>query len=362
MGFGSFCVGRERSVRDSARDFQAKFNETLETRFRLEPKDGGLVAKVTVYSSSRLRLALLRSSSHTMSLMPGQSASTDKKQFLVTFQAEGTSIVRQSHREASAVPGNLFVLDACKPFQVETSVVSLQSVYVPADVLREAVPAIDDCTAVVLPTRDGAGRIARVAFEELFDPASEVDEEGISRIAAMLPQTLAVAFGPHLKCRLSSSRDDHHRERIKDFVRRNLRNPRLNTSFIANGVGLSVRRLHELFVSEPKTLMRWTRAERLKRINDALADPALVQRPIANIAYDWGFREPSHFSRTFRTEYGVSPRVVRDKIRFTRPESSRIPLGRPWLDDRASQKAGETLTCGNLAIPRIRERAAQRCE
>ena len=149
------------------------------------------------------------------------------------------------------------------------------------------------------PTRNGAGRIARVVFEELFDRPPEADEEELSRIATTIPYMLSVAFRPHLKSWLSS-RDEQHRERIKEFVRRNLRDPRLNSSFIAKGVGLSLRRLHELFASEPETLMRWTRAERLKRISDELADPALVERPIANIAYDWGFRQPSHLQSIFQ--------------------------------------------------------------
>jgi AraC family transcriptional regulator, positive regulator of tynA and feaB len=359
MGFGLFCVGGRRSGPQSARDFQRRYNETFETRFRFEPNDGILVAKAIAYSTSRLRLAHLRSSSYTMSLMPGQPASSCKKQFIVTFQAQGISTVRQDDREARVVPGGLFVLDACKPFQVEASVANLQSAYVPADLMREAFPGVDSCTAVVLPTRNGASRIARVAFEELFDPASEANEEELSRIASMIPHTLSVAFGPHVKSRLLASREDHHRERIKEFVRRNLRDPKLNTSVIAKGVGLSLRRLHELFVSEPETLMRWTRAERLKRISDELADPELVERQIATIAYDWGFRQPSHFSRSFRTEYGVSPRIVRDRIRLAQPETSRTPVGGSWSSAQPACKADETPGCSNMAMPRIQERAAQ---
>jgi AraC family transcriptional regulator, positive regulator of tynA and feaB len=358
MGFDWFCVGGKRP--GSARDFQARFNETFETRFRVESNGDVLVAKAIAYSSTRLRLVHLRSSTFTMSLMSGQPAPTCKKQFIVTFQAQGTSIVRQDGREAKAVPGSLFVVDACRPFEVKASVGSLQTVHIPADVLRETFPGIAGCTAVALPTRSGAGRIARVVFEELFDRPPEADEEELSRIATTIPYMLSVAFRPHLKSRLSS-RDEQHRERIKEFVRRNLRDPRLNSSFIAKGVGLSLRRLHELFASEPETLMRWARAERLKRISDELADPALVERPIANIAYDWGFRQPSHFSRSFRIEYGVSPRIVRDKIRSAR-EMSGPPIGASWLDDPPARDVTETLACCNMVAPPIHSPARQRSE
>jgi AraC family transcriptional regulator, positive regulator of tynA and feaB len=362
MGFSSFCVGSRRSGVEGARDFQARFNETFQTRLRVDPKDGILVVKTIAYSSSRLRLAHLRASSYTMSLMPGQPASAGMKQFVATFQTQGASIVRQDGREARAIPGDVFVLDACKPFQIETTVASLQSVFIPSDVLREAIPGVDSCTALALPTRSGAGRIARVTFEELFDPASEPDEDGLSRIASTLPHALAMAFAPHLSSLPSMGRDDHHRERIKDFVRRNLRDPRLSTSSIAKGVGLSLRRLHELFAAEPETLMRWTRTERLKRISDELVDPALVERPIANIAYDWGFRQPSHFSRSFRTEYGVSPRIVRARVRLAQPEHSRHRIARPWLSDRLPRNVGEGPARNGSGMSRLHECTAQQCD
>jgi len=59
--------------------------------------------------------------------MPGLPASSSKGRFVLTLQVEGTSIVRQ-RREARAIPGDLFVVDACKPFQVATTKVILKSI------------------------------------------------------------------------------------------------------------------------------------------------------------------------------------------------------------------------------------------
>lgn len=349
MEISSFCVGRAKSVSGGAREFQSRFNSTFLTRFRLEPEGGVLVAKVTAHSSGSLRLAHLRSSSQTMSLMPGQHASPSKGRFVLALQVEGTSIVRQHGREARAVPGDLFVIDACKPFQVSTTKMALKLIYLDADMLREALPGADRCTAVTLSTQHGTGRIARAAIEELFGPACETGEESVACIVKMLPHALLVAFGPHLKSQAPWSRDDYHRAEIKEFALRNLRDPCLDTHVIAKAVGLSVRHLHELFVSEADTLMRWIRAERLRRIKDELADPALAERPIATIAYGWGFREPAHFSRTFRKAYGISPRLFRDSVGLARPRPCRgrwiaMPGARPELI------AEPPLDCANFAV------------
>ena len=360
MEVSSFCVGRAKSASGGAREFQSRFNETFETRFRLAPKGSALIAKVTARSSGSLRLADLRSSSQTMSLMPGLPASGSKGRFVLTLQIEGMSIVRQRGTEARAVPGDLFVVDACKPFQVETTKVVLKSIYLDADVLREAFPGVDHCTAVTVSTRHGTGRIARAAIEELFDPACEIDEESVVRIAGMLPHALSVAFGPYLKSLAPRSRDDHHRGQSRNSLCATCVIPAWAPTSSRRGVGLSVRHLHELFVSEPDTLMRWIRAERLRRIKDELGDPALDERPIAIIAYDWGFREAAHFSRTFRTAYGISPRIFRGSIRLTRPRSlhrgpwTAMPVSRPELSEEPP------LDCGNFAAaagPRNRPHA-----
>jgi AraC family transcriptional activator of tynA and feaB len=357
----SFCVGR-RAVTGGAREFQSRFNEKFGTRFRLAPNGGALVAKVTAHSSGSLHLADLRSSSQTISLLPGLPVSPGEQRFVLTLQVEGTSTVRQHDREARAVPGDLFIVDACRPFQVTTTKVILQSIYLDAGALREALPAVDRCTAVTIPTSRGAERIARAVVEQLFCTVHEVDEESALRIARMLPHALSVAFGSHLKIQASWSRDDYRREQAKKFALRNLRDVQLDARIIARGVGLSVRHLHEIFASEPDTLMRWVRSERLRRIKDELADPTLVDRSISTIAYGWGFSEPAHFSRAFRNAYGTSPRAFRDGIARERSRSTqglastRAPVHSPVIVE-------EPLDCGSFgAATRLGERSQAHSE
>jgi AraC family transcriptional activator of tynA and feaB len=94
-------------------------------------------------------------------------------------------------------------------------------------------------------------------------------------------------------------------------VRDHLRRADLSPEMIARGVGLSTRRVHELFGSEPASLMRWIWQERLRRCRDELAAPALRNRSVAEIAFSWGFTSQAHFSRAFRAHVGLTPRDFR---------------------------------------------------
>lgn len=81
---------------------------------------------------------------------------------------------------------------------------------------------------------------------------------------------------------------------------------------IARAAGVSARQLDRLFRSDLGT--SFGAAYRRLRLQHALH--LLRQSPLSlsQIAYATGFSSPSHFSRTFRTEHGVTPGMVRQGV------------------------------------------------
>ena len=55
----------------------------------------------------------------------------------------------------------------------------------------------------------------------------------------------------------------------------------------------------------------WIRAQRLEGCRRDLARSGRTAPTIAFIAHRWGFGDATHFSRTFREAYGMSPREWR---------------------------------------------------
>jgi AraC-like DNA-binding protein len=99
-------------------------------------------------------------------------------------------------------------------------------------------------------------------------------------------------------------------ERILDHVECHLGED-LPPGTVAAAHHVSVRYLHKLFQQEGDTLGDYVRRQRLERIRLDLADPALAHLPAQAIAARWGIKDPSHLSKLFRSEYGVSPREFR---------------------------------------------------
>jgi AraC-like DNA-binding protein len=62
---------------------------------------------------------------------------------------------------------------------------------------------------------------------------------------------------------------------------------------------------------------------RLDKIRQILESPAGVAHRISTLAFEYGFKSESHFSRTFRQAFGYSPREARDRgSSVEKPESS----------------------------------------
>jgi AraC-like DNA-binding protein len=55
----------------------------------------------------------------------------------------------------------------------------------------------------------------------------------------------------------------------------------------------------------------YIRSRRLEHCRIDLVDPALASRSIIQVAQSWGFVDPSHFSKLFKSTFGHSPRDYR---------------------------------------------------
>jgi AraC-like DNA-binding protein len=95
--------------------------------------------------------------------------------------------------------------------------------------------------------------------------------------------------------------------RIFEFIRQRLGDPRLSPAMIAAAHHISTRQLHKLFQRQDITVAAWIRRQRLQHCHRDLTDPHHHHRPIQAVANRWGFTDKAHFSRLFRSVYGISP-------------------------------------------------------
>ncbi|MCB1388769.1 MAG: helix-turn-helix domain-containing protein [Rhodobacteraceae bacterium] len=102
-------------------------------------------------------------------------------------------------------------------------------------------------------------------------------------------------------------------QRVKGYINTNLADPNLNTAMVAEAMGITVSYLHKIFMANNTTVMQYVLAERLERCRKDIAK-ADRTGGISQVAYAWGFNDASHFSRSFRKRFEMSPREYKTKV------------------------------------------------
>ncbi|WP_128935418.1 helix-turn-helix domain-containing protein [Bradyrhizobium zhanjiangense] len=97
----------------------------------------------------------------------------------------------------------------------------------------------------------------------------------------------------------------------KRYVDLHLADPSLTAASAAAALDISARQLHRLFEANNVSFARYVSRERLLRCRDAIADATGTGRSVIDIAFGWGFNSMATFYRTFASEFGSPPTMLR---------------------------------------------------
>lgn len=172
---------------------------------------------------------------------------------------------------------------------------------VPLDVLRSIMflplPVDGMLRALVL----GAAETARLSSGTL-DPAGA--SAYLAGVAELVLRSIVGRPPEH------AGTAEVRRQQVRELVRTRFHDPHLTATVVAETVGVSARRLHQLFVGGP-TVAAQIRTARMDRAEELLSDPLWCAQPVSAVARHCGFLDHSQFSRAFRAHAGMTPRAFR---------------------------------------------------
>lgn len=164
----------------------------------------------------------------------------------------------------------------------------------------------------------------------LYRSLPDLRSADVPHVAAATTSLLAACLMPS---------DDHIAEaqrpieavimnRASKIIAEHLADPALTPDLLCREIGISRSGLYRIF--EPVGgVSTYIRRARLRKTRDMLADSS-DGRPISAIAEQWGFMDPSTYSRMFKKEFGISPREARGDGWFS-VEATRPTDGTPTL-------------------------------
>lgn len=247
----------------------------------------------------------------TASLIRG----TTESYYLVQLQRQGRGVVSQDGRIAIVEPGDFVIYDTTRPYELiydcpqhEVTVMRL-----PQAQLEQHVGGLDGLTATTVHGQSAAAGLLQSMAGTLQRELDQLHPSSVLEVGDAITHVIAAGLRslPRANQRRPSTLYAYHLARIKDYVRKNLRDPELSTSSVARAMGISPDHVARLFRHEPMPLSRLIWQQRLDACRRDLADPRLAERSISEIAFSWGFNEAAHFSRSFKEQFGSTPREWR---------------------------------------------------
>jgi AraC-like DNA-binding protein len=230
------------------------------------------------------------------------------------LQAGDESVNCQDGREVLLRRGDFTLVDSARRFDVAfRQSHRILVMRIPEREMTRRLPHVENLMCVRMPHDGGINSIIthlirkywRLCGTDLAEPMRE-------RISSNLLDLLATAYSQlHDVSVAESSLATSRRLLIKDFIEQHLSDPRLSPSFIAARFGYTKSRIHQLFKSEHESISHYILRRRLQQAARDLRRDALSARTISDIAFQWGFNSLTHFSRTFRLRFGVTPTEFR---------------------------------------------------
>jgi AraC-like DNA-binding protein len=229
----------------------------------------------------------------------------------VVLQIGGYSRFDQGGRSCELRAGDICVIDSMHPFQQH---VSLGSEVMLLQVQRpEAMSRYPELLHSSGSACTGAGPTAamvRGAMQAALPAARQLSPGQRERLCHTLFDLATLLFGN----RSATPREHFRQHEALAEIDDRLGDSALDAKLLASRIGLSRRRLDEIFVRHfGRPVAAYIRERRLERARDMLGDARFAEHTITDVALAAGFEDMSHFSRAFKSRFGIAPSAWRSR-------------------------------------------------
>ncbi len=273
----------------------------------------GLQARSRYMDLGKIKVIDITGRQHVIERSPHHLRAREKDSVFLALLMRGTAFVYRANQCMLLNEGDTVLYDTNRPYMHGFPGLMRHVIFeVPGDEFRQRFPGWGLHAAYRYDASVGAGQRISASLQQIVTRSSSGAPFGITEIEEKVWGVLSMA------CDLSrgAERSTYHAlvvERVRQFILANLRDPKLSPEMIANHAGISVRQLNRLFAGEPDTLCARILAMRLDACRASLRCRESAQASVSEIAYGWGFRNLSHFSRKFRERFGTCPSASRSQ-------------------------------------------------
>lgn len=235
--------------------------------------------------------------------------------YFANLQLSGTGRTQQGGDEIISGPGDLVLVDATAPYSIaHDDAFDLISVKIPHALLANRLEFKRRARTGFVAAGRGYGVILKSYTLAVLNETDAQFIESAPFIAENLTALIVAALnasqlngdfarlGPQKYARLQA---------IRGYIALHLSDPNLDLPAVCRRFHLSERAVQKLFAQTGSTFSHTLLEGRLERVASQLRAPERARSTVTELAFAWGFNDPSYFSRTFKARFGVTPREHR---------------------------------------------------
>jgi AraC family transcriptional regulator, positive regulator of tynA and feaB len=233
--------------------------------------------------------------------------------FLLSLQLDQVATVRQRGDSVKLRPGDMAAYSSTEPYELCMENGFRQIVLqVPKTALLLRMPNAELLLGKRIDGASGIGRLIGQSIMRFSRCASGGREFLDDQIAAILADLFSAALSSICDSYVEfSSPTQLLLLRARSTIQQNFRDAQFDRLALAKSIGVSVRRLNEIFAKQGTSISEMIREMRLQMAAEELTDERKATLSVSDIAIRNGFSNFSHFSTVFRKRFQASPREWR---------------------------------------------------
>jgi AraC-like DNA-binding protein len=269
--------------------------------------------------------------------------------YVLAFPLNGSLAFSQDGRIGIAAPGEYVLLSELAFYELSSDgMACLLMMRIPATELRGRVASVEDHVSRRFKANEHMTRLLVGLITSIVDLFVDRPPPNPQALATEIVSFVALTIGAEDRGATSDVRNTryHLRRRIFDFIEKHLSDPNLSPKKIAASSRISLSYLYSLFNDDDTTVGQFVQVKRLQRAYEILVGDPRGHRTVSEIAYEVGFKNVSHFSRTFSRHFRIPPRDVRKLSHDSFPEiaSAAAP--------KAAMAPKSVTSCDHFGLPR----------
>ncbi|MDG2971190.1 helix-turn-helix domain-containing protein [Pseudomonas extremaustralis] len=264
----------------------------------------------------QLRFCRMTASAHRYSRHLSKAVDSLDTPRMLILQIAGVTHFEQGRHSCALAPDEMLLVDSGQPFNV-TSTQGCEHFIL---LFQGSAGRLADASDVHLNGRNGLGRMLMHLISDAYSQYPLLNNNS----AGLIGDGIVALLDNVLKNKQEEKQLEHDfrffkQNRLKAYIERHLADRELTIERIANAEQCSVRSLHRAFQDELGcSISEYIWQRRLSRCAEDLRNREHAHRSLTEIAYAWGYGSSSHFSRHFKSAFGMSPRLFRDTATDTR--------------------------------------------